>query len=73
MRSGTGCRSCFRTQDHALALRRRQDVLLDVLTQLANDLPDECVIDERESFIDASFAFAKGGGNESARPSAEKA
>jgi len=33
----------------------------DVPAQLANDLRDEGVIDERESFIDATFAFAKGG------------
>jgi hypothetical protein len=39
----------------------RQDVLRDILTQLANDLRDEGVIDARESFIDATFAFAKGG------------
>jgi len=42
----------------------RQEVLRDVLTRLANELRDEGVIDERESFIDATFAFAKGGGDE---------
>jgi transposase len=34
------------------------------LTQLADDLRDVGVIDERESFIDATFAFAKGGDDE---------
>ena len=42
----------------------RQDVLRTVLADLANALRDEGVIDERESFIDATFAFAKGGGDE---------
>ena len=51
----------------------RQHVLRDVPTDLANALRDEGVIDERESFIDATFAFAKGGGDEIGRPSAEKA
>ncbi len=39
-----------------------QEVLREVLTQLANTLRDEGTIDERESFIDATFAAAKGGG-----------
>ncbi len=33
-----------------------------MLTQLANTLRDEGALDERESFIDATFAAAKGGG-----------
>lgn len=40
----------------------QQEVLREVLTQLANTLRDEGTIDERESFIDATFAAAKGGG-----------
>lgn len=35
-----------------------------VLTDLANTLRDQGAIDERESFIDATFAAAKGGGEE---------
>jgi hypothetical protein len=35
----------------------------DILTQLANTLRDEGEIDERESFIDATCASAKGGGD----------
>ncbi|WP_447985947.1 transposase [Nitrospira sp. Nam74] len=35
-----------------------------VLTQLANTLGKEGAIDQRESFIDATFAAAKGGGAE---------
>lgn len=42
----------------------RQDVLREVLTQLSNGFREEGMIDERESFIDATFAFAKGGGDE---------
>ncbi|HKY34064.1 MAG TPA: response regulator [Candidatus Polarisedimenticolia bacterium] len=40
----------------------RNKVLRNVLTDLANTLRDEGIIDERESFIDATFASAKGGG-----------
>ena len=39
-----------------------QEVLREILTQLANTLREEGEIDERESFIDATFASAKGGG-----------
>lgn len=38
------------------------EVLRDVLTQLANTLREEGTIDERESFIDATFASTTGGG-----------
>jgi transposase len=40
-----------------------QQVLRDVLTDLANDLREQGAIDEREAFIDATFASAKGGGD----------
>jgi transposase len=40
----------------------RNEVLRDVLTDLANTLREEGSIDESESFIDATFASAKGGG-----------
>ena len=39
-----------------------REVLREVLTQLANTLREH--IDEREAFIDATFASAKGGGDE---------
>lgn len=42
----------------------QQEVLRGVLTDLANALREEGIIDERESYIDATFAFAKGGGDE---------
>jgi transposase len=42
----------------------RDEVLRAVLTDLANDLRERGAIDERESFIDATFAAAKGGGEE---------
>ncbi len=41
-----------------------REVLRELLTQLANTLRDEGAIDERESFIDATFASAKGGGDD---------
>jgi transposase len=39
-----------------------QQVLREVLTDLANALREQGDIDEREAFIDATFASAKGGG-----------
>lgn len=42
----------------------RQEILRDVLAALANELRERGVIDEREAFIDATFASAKGGGRE---------
>jgi transposase len=41
-----------------------REVLRAVLTDLANELRERGVIDEREAFIDATFASAKGGGAE---------
>src|SRR5690348_16896575 len=40
-----------------------QEVLREVLTPLANTLRDEGAIDERERFIEATFAAAQGGGD----------
>ena len=37
---------------------------VEVLTDVANELRDKGVLDEEESFIDATFAMAKGGGAE---------
>ena len=42
----------------------RNEVLRDVMTDLANTLRDEGALDESECFIDATFASAKGGGEE---------
>ncbi|MCL2309012.1 MAG: IS5 family transposase [Proteobacteria bacterium] len=41
-----------------------EEVLRDILIRLANDLRDLGMIDESESYIDATFASAKGGGEE---------
>ena len=41
-----------------------REVLREVLTQLANTLREQGELDESESFIDATFASAKGGGDE---------
>ena len=40
------------------------EVLRQVLTDVANQLRNKGVLDEDESFIDANFAMAKGGGAE---------
>ena len=40
------------------------EVLRQSLTDVANELRDKGVLDEEESFIDATFAMAKGGGAE---------
>lgn len=42
----------------------RSEVLRTILTDLANALRDEGEIDESECFIDATFAMAKGGGDQ---------
>jgi len=42
----------------------QSEVLREVLTELANVLRDAGAVDESECFIDASFASAKGGGEE---------
>lgn len=42
----------------------REEVLRAVLVELANTLREQGGIDEREAFIDATFASAKGGGDE---------
>jgi len=42
----------------------RSEVLREVMTDLANALRDEGALDESECFIDATFASAKGGGDE---------
>jgi transposase len=42
----------------------RNDVLREVMTDLANTLRDEGGLDESECFIDAMFSSAKGGGDE---------
>jgi len=41
-----------------------RQILRDVLTKLANTLREQGEIDESESYIDATFASAKGGGDE---------
>jgi len=42
----------------------RDEVLRDVMTDLANTLRDEGALDESECFIDATFDSTKGGGDE---------
>ena len=52
---------------------RRDGLLTDVLTHLAEDLRDRGKLDLSETFIDASFSSAKKGALLSARLAAEKA
>jgi len=40
----------------------RNEILRDVLTDIANGLRERGALDEEECFIDATFAMAKGGG-----------
>ena len=42
----------------------QQEVLRAILPDLAHALREQRAIDERECFIDATFASAKGGGDE---------
>ena len=42
----------------------RNEVLRSVLTDVANELREKGTLDEEECFIDATFAMAKGGGEE---------
>ena len=42
----------------------RNEILRQVLTDIANELRDRGALDEEECFIDATFVMAKGGGAE---------
>jgi hypothetical protein len=53
------CKSRLRFQ-----IWRRSESLRWVLMDIANNLRDKGVLDERECFIDATFVMAKGGGAE---------
>ena len=65
-RSGTCCRSYpnYKTVHRRFQSWGHSEVLRQVLTDVANELRDKGVLDEEESFIDATFAMAKGGGAE---------
>ena len=52
--------------------RCRDDVLREVLTNLANILRERGATDERESFIDAMFLPAKGSGDKAAPSGRDK-
>ncbi|MGQ0810604.1 MAG: IS5 family transposase, partial [Nitrospiraceae bacterium] len=57
------CDPNYKTVHRRFQQWREREVLRDMLTQLANTLREEGEIDERESFIEATFASAKGGGD----------
>src|SRR3974390_3421312 len=54
----------YKTVDRRFQAWCHSEVLRQVLTDVANELRDKGVLDEEESFIDATVAMAKGGGAE---------
>ena len=63
-RSGTCCRKAIRTTKPCIvgfSLGATAKFCVRVLTDVPNELRDKGVLDEEESFIDATFAMAKGG------------
>ena len=66
------CYPNYKTVHHRFQQWCDRKVLREILTQLANTLREEGVIDERERFIDATFASAKGGGDEIWKTSRDK-
>jgi transposase len=58
------CYPNYRTVHRRFQQWCEREVLREILAQLANALRDEGGIDERECFIDATFASAKGDGEE---------
>jgi transposase len=58
------CYPNYKTAHRRFQQWREREVLRESLTELANTLRDEGESDERESFIDATFASARGGGEE---------
>jgi transposase len=54
----------YKTVHRRLQQWCEREVLRDVLADLANTLRERGAIDEREAFIDAMFASAKGGGED---------
>src|SRR6202795_107497 len=57
------CHPNFKTVHRRFQQWCEREVLREILTQLANTLREEGELDELESFIDATFASAKGGGD----------
>lgn len=56
------CHPNYKTVHRRFQQWCRSEVLRNIITELSNTLRDEGVLDKRESFIDATFASAKGGG-----------
>lgn len=54
----------YKTVHRRFQQRCHIEILREIMTDLANTLRDEGALDERECFIDATFASAKGGGEE---------
>jgi len=58
------CHPNYKTVHRRFQQWCEREVLREILTQLANALREQGEFDERECFIDATFASAKGGGDE---------
>jgi transposase len=58
------CYANYKTVHRRFQQWCRSEVLRNVLVELANTLRAEGALDESECFIDATFAPAKGGGDE---------
>jgi transposase len=61
------CYANYKTVHRRFQQWCRSEVLRNVLVDLANTLRAEGVLDESECFIDATFAPAKGGGEEAGK------
>jgi transposase len=59
------CYPNYKTAHRRFQAWCHSEVLRRVLTDIANELRTRGVLDEEESFIDATFAMAKGGDNRS--------
>ena len=58
------CYPNYKTVHRRFQTWRRNEILRQVLTDIANELRERGALDEEECFIDASLAMAKGGGAE---------
>ena len=58
------CYPNYKTDHRRFQQWCRDEILRAILTDLANALRDEGVVDESEAFIDASFSSAKAGGDQ---------
>ena len=67
------CYPNYKTMHRRFQTWCRNEILHQVLTDIANELRGRGALDEEECFIDAAFAMAKGAAQRSVRRSAERA